>query len=212
MDVQSNTELETGFNEYGQNTILEVAEKMAVETKDDLEIANNIILRCADFSKKVKAYFEPLKKSAHSLWKDICGRENSLLDYPNKARATIQEKILNYKKKVFEEMQKLQNEMNEQMQRQDPENYQAALVISEIKRTEKTELGTVSMTKRLVVEVSSLRDLAQAVVDGKIHENVLEAKPGAILQWARGNGLTSFQGMGLIIKEVEQLAVKPNYQ
>ena len=76
--------------------------------------------------------------------------------------------------KLQDEARKLQAEMQQQAEAAGVTVVVPAIVAPKAERVVRTESGQVHERKQLTVEVTSLRDLAQAVVDGKIPESALE--------------------------------------
>jgi len=77
-----------------------------------------------------------------------------------------------------------------------------------IDKTARTADGALTGVKDLSIEVVSLREVAQGIVDGKLPDHIIEVRLGAVKTWAKGNGIKSLRAHGLLIQEFERFSAR----
>jgi hypothetical protein len=83
--------------------ILEQARYLTITTAQDYDRAAEFTKQVKSLSKRIKNYWEPLKKSARASWQSLVDREKELLTPLEKAETEVKTKMAAYQRKVQEE-------------------------------------------------------------------------------------------------------------
>ncbi len=83
--------------------ILEQAQYLTITTAADYDSAAEFTKQVKNLSKRIKQYWEPLKKSARASWQSLVDREKELLTPLEKAEAEVKTKMAAYQRKAQEE-------------------------------------------------------------------------------------------------------------
>lgn len=83
--------------------ILEQAQILTIATAQDYEGAAEFAKQVKKLNKRIKDYWEPLKKSARASWQGLVDREKELLNPLDQAETEVKKKMAAYQKKVQEE-------------------------------------------------------------------------------------------------------------
>ena len=83
--------------------IYEQAQMLTINTAQDYDGAAEFTKQVKKLSKRIKDYWEPLKKSARASWQSLVDREKELLTPLEKAEAEVKTKMAAYQRKVQEE-------------------------------------------------------------------------------------------------------------
>jgi len=83
--------------------ILEQAKILTINNPTDYEGAAEFTKQVKTLNKRIKDYWEPLKKSARASWQTLVDREKELLTPLDKAEAEVKGKMAAYQRKVQEE-------------------------------------------------------------------------------------------------------------
>ena len=102
LKVQAETTIE---NEQKSSAlkILEQAQLLNINTAQDYDGAAEFTKQVKKLSKRIKDYWDPLKKSARASWQTLVGREKELLTPLEQAESEVKKKMAAYQKKVQEE-------------------------------------------------------------------------------------------------------------
>jgi len=74
------------------------AGNIIVQNAEQYGTAADFLKMVKEAQKKVKEYFEPMKTNAHQAWKEICNKENRMLDPLGKAESEVKTKMLTYQR------------------------------------------------------------------------------------------------------------------
>ena len=146
--------------------------------------------------------------------------ENKMRDYRDEERrraAEEQRKADDARKKEEQRLKDLElkraekalekgneTKAEEHLQRADEVFVPLVEVQATVAKTERTDIGAVTGIMDLKIDVTSLREVAQAIVDGHLPEHLIELRAGATKTWAKGNGIKSLNKWGLSIVERER--------
>jgi hypothetical protein len=83
--------------------IYEQAQMLTINTAQDYDGAAEFTKQVKSLSKRIKNYWEPLKKSARASWQSLVDREKELLTPLEKAETEVKTKMAAYQRKVQEE-------------------------------------------------------------------------------------------------------------
>ncbi|HBC93674.1 MAG TPA: hypothetical protein DCZ10_12475 [Pelotomaculum sp.] len=83
--------------------ILEQAKLLSINSPTDYDGAAAFTKQVKSLSKRIKDYWEPLKKSARASWQSLVDREKELLTPLEQAETEVKKKMAAYQKKVQEE-------------------------------------------------------------------------------------------------------------
>lgn len=83
--------------------ILEQARYLTINNAHDYDSAAEFTKQVKKLSKRVKDYWEPLKKSARASWQSLVDRERELLTPLDQAETEVKKKMAAYQRKVQEE-------------------------------------------------------------------------------------------------------------
>jgi hypothetical protein len=100
--------------------ILEQAKLMNINTAQDYDGAAEFTKQVKKLSKRIKDYWDPLKKSARASWQSLVDREKELLSPLEKAEAEVKKKMADYQRKVQEE-ERAARELAEKLKREEAE-------------------------------------------------------------------------------------------
>lgn len=100
--------------------ILEQARYLNITSAADYEAAAEFTKQVKSLSKRIKDYWEPLKKSARASWQSLVDREKELLKPLEQAEAEVKTKMAAYQKKVQEE-ERAARELAEKLKREEAE-------------------------------------------------------------------------------------------
>lgn len=100
--------------------ILEQAQYLTITTAQDYDGAAEFTKQVKKLSKRIKNYWEPLKKSARASWQSLVDREKELLSPLEKAEAEVKTKMAAYQRKVQEE-ERAARELAEKLKREETE-------------------------------------------------------------------------------------------
>ncbi len=78
------------------------AYSIVVQNAQQYSGAAEFLKMLKDAQKKVKEYFEPMKTNAYQAWKEICAKENQMLDPLGKAEAEVKTKMLTFQREEEE--------------------------------------------------------------------------------------------------------------
>lgn len=100
--------------------ILEQAQCLTIATASDYDAAAEFTKQVKSLSKRIKEYWEPLKKSARASWQSLIDREKELLTPLAEAEAEVKSKMVTYQRKIQEE-ERAARLMAEKMKREETE-------------------------------------------------------------------------------------------
>lgn len=100
--------------------IYEQAQMLTINTAQDYDGAAEFTKQVKSLSKRIKDYWEPLKKSARASWQSLVDREKELLTPLEKAEAEVKAKMAAYQRKVQEE-ERAARELAEKLKREEAE-------------------------------------------------------------------------------------------
>jgi hypothetical protein len=83
--------------------ILEQAKLLNINTAQDFDGAAEFTKQVKKLSKRIKDYWDPLKKSARASWQTLVDREKELLTPLEQAETEVKKKMAAYQRKVQEE-------------------------------------------------------------------------------------------------------------
>ena len=83
--------------------IHEQAKMLTINTPTDYDGAAEFTKQVKSLSKRIKNYWEPLKKSARASWQSLVDREKELLTPLEQAETEVKKKMAAYQRKVQEE-------------------------------------------------------------------------------------------------------------
>src|SRR5512142_787111 len=108
------------------------AEGMIINSPESQRDANTFLLSCSSMQKRIKAYWEEMKETAHKASRGICDKEAEMLRIPDRAKGIIENKLRDYRdeerRRAAEEQRKA-----EETRRKEEERMRAA----ELKKAEK---------------------------------------------------------------------------
>jgi len=78
------------------------AYSIVVQNAQQYSGAAEFLKMVKDAQKKVKEYFEPMKTNAYQAWKEICAKENQMLEPLGKAEAEVKTKMLTFQREEEE--------------------------------------------------------------------------------------------------------------
>lgn len=87
--------------------ILATASSIKITNKNELQFASEFLRNIKTAQKKIKEYWNPLKKKAYEAWKQITAKENEMLKPLENAERNIKQKIAKFE---FEERQRIEEE------------------------------------------------------------------------------------------------------
>jgi hypothetical protein len=172
--------------------------------------AGEFWLKAKALEKRIKAYFEPMKKAAKAVHTEICNKEAEALKRANESTAILspamgryeadQERIRLEKERVAQaEARRLEEEarLNEAIQVQETGDSELAeqilatpapvAPISIPKDRFESEAGGISTREQWSGEVVNLRELIKGILDGLVPITAVEANATVINQAARTN-------------------------
>ena len=76
--------------------IVSKTQELVIFSKEDNQIADDILKGIKTLEKQVNEFFKPMVESAHKAHKEITGKRNSFLDPIKKAESRIKDKIREY--------------------------------------------------------------------------------------------------------------------
>jgi len=82
--------------------VVSEAYSIVVQNAQQYSGAAEFLKMLKDAQKKVKEYFEPMKTNAYQAWKEICAKENQMLDPLGKAEAEVKTKMLTFQREEEE--------------------------------------------------------------------------------------------------------------
>lgn len=100
--------------------IYEQAQMLTINTAQDYDGAAEFTKQVKKLSKRIKDYWEPLKKSARASWQSLVDREKELLTPLEKAESEVKGKMAAYQRKVQEE-ERAARELAERLKREETE-------------------------------------------------------------------------------------------
>lgn len=100
--------------------ILEQARYLNITSAADYEAAAEFTKQVKSLSKRIKDYWEPLKKSARASWQSLVDREKELLKPLEQAENEVKKKMAAYQRKVQEE-ERAARELAEKLKREEAE-------------------------------------------------------------------------------------------
>ena len=78
--------------------VLAKAVNIAVQNAEQYSYAADFLKMLKEAQRKVKDYFEPMKTNTYQAWKEVCAKENQMLEPLGKAESEIKTKMLNYQR------------------------------------------------------------------------------------------------------------------
>jgi len=100
--------------------IYEQAQMLTINTAQDYDGAAEFTKQVKALSKRIKDYWEPLKKSARASWQSLVDREKELLKPLEQAENEVKKKMAAYQRKVQEE-ERAARELAEKLKREEAE-------------------------------------------------------------------------------------------
>ena len=76
--------------------VISTANRLIIQSPGDYAYGGEFLKSIKEAQKKVTEYFEPIKTKAYQVWKEICGKENQMLDPLKEAETTVKRKMLVY--------------------------------------------------------------------------------------------------------------------
>jgi hypothetical protein len=101
--------------------IYEQAKILTIDSALDYDGAAEFTKQVKNLSKRIKDYWEPLKKSARASWQSLVDREKELLKPLEMAEADVKKKMAEYQRKVQEE-ERAARELAERLKREEAEH------------------------------------------------------------------------------------------
>lgn len=180
----------------------------SITTAEHYESAVNIGKALRSMKKGVEEFFSPLKSKAYASWKEICGTENRLLNPLKIAQDALDRKIGSYLQVQEQERLRKEQEAREAALKAEQDRLlaeashlsetgqqeEAEQVLEQAVKVEAPPVVMPSSVPKIVGassrqnwkhEVTDLKALAQAVVDGKVPIGAIKADDVFLGQMAR---------------------------
>jgi hypothetical protein len=171
-------------------TLPEQACAIYITDQSSLDRAGELLRSVAALRQEITAHYKPLKEKAHAAHKAICEAEASMLAHPVRAEGILRPRVSAY----LAEQERLRQEEERRLQAEEEERQRlasiAAAVEAEGQGASREEVDAIAYEEPVPVrviapptvqaprgiapretwsaEVTSLRDLAKAVAEGKI--------------------------------------------
>jgi hypothetical protein len=192
-------------------TLFEQSKLISIQNPEDYGFAGKFLLSLKDQEKRIKEWFEPLKRKASEAHKAICEREKESLRPLQEARFMVEPKMLKYKHdqdiKAIEEAARLAELARKEAEdralmealaaEQEGDTEAAKAIIEEpieapVIRVESAARKITGLTERTYwrYQVNDFKALIQAVAAGKVPPQVLridEVFLGGQVRLLKGN-------------------------